>query len=263
MPRFAANLSMLFTELPFLERFGAAAAAGFEGVEWQFAYDVPAQRVREELTRYSLEPVVFNLPAGDWAAGDRGIAGVPDRIEEFRRDVPRALEFAMTVGCRKLHVMAGKEVPGVSRERQLQVFVDNLRHASDVVAGAGVELLIEPINRSVDIPGYLVAGSVEGMEVVGLVARANVRLQYDIYHMQITEGDLARTLERLLPSIGHIQLADNPGRHEPGTGEIAFDWLLERIDALGYTGWIGCEYRPLRRTIDGLSWARRYLRPQR
>jgi hydroxypyruvate isomerase len=170
-----------------------------------------------------------------------------------------AIEYATVIGCSRLHVMAGKLAPTGDRERQLAVFTHNLLLASDAVAAKNIELMIEPINRRVDIPDYLIECSSEGMSVIERVARPNVRLQYDVYHMQIVEGDLARTIHRLLPHIGHIQIADNPGRNEPGTGEINFDWLLQHIDAMGYRGWIGCEYRPRTRTLDGLRWASRYL----
>jgi len=255
----AANLTLLFSDLPFLERLDAAAAAGFKGVEWMFSYDTPADQVRDRLDRLGLTPVLINLPAGDWAGGDRGLAGVPDRIDEQRAALDQALTYARTIGCRKLHAMAGVVPKDADRERHIDTFVSNLREAADAAAGDGIDIMVEPLNRSVDVPGYLIAGSVEGMEVIERVDRPNVRLQYDVYHMQIVEGDLARTIERLLPHIGHIQIADNPGRNEPGTGEINHPWLFDRLEAIGYDGWIGCEYRPRGATLDGLGWATRYL----
>lgn len=259
MPRLAANLTLLFSDLPFLERLDAAAAAGFKGVEWMFSYDTPAEQVRERLNRLGLTPVLINLPAGDWAGGDRGLAGIPERIDEQRAALDRAIAYARVIGCCKLHAMAGVVPAGADRARHLDAFVSNLREAADAAAGDGIDVMVEPLNRTVDVPGYLIAGSGEGMEVIERVDRPNVRLQYDVYHMQIVEGDLARTIERLLPHIGHIQIADNPGRNEPGTGEINYPWLFDRIEALGYDGWIGCEYRPKGATLDGLGWATRYL----
>jgi hydroxypyruvate isomerase len=257
--RLAANLSMLFTEVPFLDRFAAAARYGFRGVEYLFPYDAAAIEIRERLDRHGLTQVLFNLPAGDWAGGERGIAGLPGRIDEFRRGVDQALHYARLTGCRKLHAMPGKVPAGVDRERCLPVFVDNLIFAADAAAAEGVDILIEPINTRVDIPGYLLDRTGLALEIMARAKRSNIHLQFDIYHMQIMEGDLARSIERLLPRIGHMQLADNPGRNEPGTGEIHYEWLLKRIDELGYTGWIGCEYKPRGATVAGLSWAAEYL----
>jgi hydroxypyruvate isomerase len=259
MPKLAANLTLMFADLPFLERLDAAADAGFRGVEWMFSYEIPAAVVRQRLDRLGLKAVLFNLRAGDWDAGDRGIASSPNRIEAFRASVDEGLAYAQIVGCPRLHVMAGRRDDTIDRAAQISTFVDNLRHAAKAAAAVGVALMVEPLNRSVDMPGYLIAGSAEGMEMIDRVNLTNVRLQYDVYHMQIVEGDLARTIERLLPRIGHIQIADNPGRNEPGTGEIAYGWLLGHIDRLGYDGWIGCEYRPRGDTRAGLGWASHYL----
>jgi hydroxypyruvate isomerase len=257
--RLAANLSMLFTELPFLERFHAAAASGFRGVEYLFPYDAAATDIRARLEQHGLAQVLFNLPAGDWARGERGIAGLPGRVDEFRRGVENALHYARVTGCRRLHAMPGKVPAGVDRERCLSIFVDNLIFAADAAVADGIDILIEPINTRVDIPGYLLDRTDLALALLARADRPNIKLQFDIYHMQIMEGDLARSIERLLPHIGHVQLADNPGRNEPGTGEIHYDWLLRRIDDLGYTGWIGCEYKPLGSTVAGLSWASRFL----
>jgi hydroxypyruvate isomerase len=220
---------------------------------------VSAGEIRERLEQHELSQVLFNLPAGDWAKGERGIAALPERVEEFRSGVAKALDYARVTGCRKLHAMPGKLPQGADREACLETFVSNLIFAADAVVGDGIELMIEPINTRVDIPGYLLDRTDLAMQLITRAARPNIRLQYDIYHMQIMEGDLARSIERLLPSIGHIQLADNPGRNEPGTGEINYEWLLQRIDALGYAGWIGCEYKPRGQTVAGLAWAKRFL----
>jgi hydroxypyruvate isomerase len=261
LPKLAANLSFLFPDLPFLDRIEAAARAGFEAVEWAFAYDTPAAAVREKLDAHGLKTVLINAPPGDLAAGDRGLAGLPGRAEEARASVATAIDYARTIGCPRVHVMAGVRDETVDRAVQIEAMVSLLREASDQAGPHGIMLMVEPINRRVDMPGYLVAGSVEGIEVVDRVDRDNVKLQYDVYHMQIVEGDLARTIARLLPRIGHMQIADNPGRSEPGTGEIGYNWLLPKIDALGYDGWIGCEYRPAGDTVAGLGWASAYLKP--
>jgi hydroxypyruvate isomerase len=263
VPQLSANLTLMFSDLPFLERLDAAARAGFSAVEWMFSYDTPAAMVRAKLDALALQAVLINAPAGDWAGGDRGLAGLTGRINESRESVNAAIEYAKAIGCPRIHVMAGKRELSVERAAQIDTLVMNLRQAADQAQEHGITIMVEPLNRQVDMPGYLVAGSSEGMEVIERVERDNVRFQYDVYHMQIVEGDLARTIERLLPRIGHIQIADNPGRHEPGTGEIAYDWLLEHIDGLGYKGWVGCEYRPLGETVRGLGWASRYLTPRR
>ena len=259
MVKLAANLSMMFQDLPFLDRFDAAAEAGFSGVEFMFPYDHGAEEAAERARRCGLDVVLFNLPAGDWVGGERGIAALPDRVEEFRAGVAKGLDYAKALGCPRLHLMAGK-APASAQCRA--VLVENIAYAADLTAADGIEILIEPINTRVDIPGYFYGTTAEALSVIDEASRANVRLQYDIYHMQIMEGDLARTIERLLPRIGHMQLADNPGRAEPGTGEINYPWLLSHIDALGYAGWIGCEYRPAGDTKAGLGWARDYLKSQ-
>jgi hydroxypyruvate isomerase len=256
MVKLAANLSMMFQDLPFLDRFDAAAEAGFAGVEFMFPYDHPAEAVAARAAGCGLEIVLFNLPAGDWAAGERGLGALPDRVAEFRAGARQALDYARVLRCPRLHLMAGKAPASAERRATL---VENIVYAADLMAADGLELLLEPINTRVDIPGYFYATTAEAMAVIEAAGRPNVRLQYDIYHMQIMEGDLARTIERLLPRIGHMQLADNPGRGEPGTGEIAYPWLLRRIDELGYDGWIGCEYRPVGDTRAGLGWARDHL----
>ena len=259
MPRLAANLSMMFTEVDFPDRFAAAASAGFTGVEYLFPYARPADVIADCLASNDLVQVLFNIPAGDWDAGERGIACLPDRVGEFRDGVGRALDYARATGCRLLHAMSGVAPDGSHPDRLTATFVDNIRFAAEAAAGQSIDITLEPINSKVDLPGYFLDSTAQALAVIEAVDRPNVRLQYDIYHMQIMEGDLARTIETLLPKIGHMQLADNPGRHEPGTGEINFPWLLGRIDALGYAGWIGCEYQPAAATEAGLDWARPYL----
>jgi hydroxypyruvate isomerase len=254
----AANLSMMFTDLPFLERFGAAADAGFRTVEFIFPYASSTIDVAEAAQTNRLEVALFNTPSGNWEGGERGIACHPDRVGEFRDGLEQALDYAQALGCAKLHVMAGK-AEGLDRDEAAATLVDNLRFAGTFLAPHDIDVLVEPINTRVDMPGYFLDTTAAAVAILDAVGLENVLLQYDIYHMQIMEGDLARTIERLLPRIGHIQLADNPGRHEPGTGEIDYPWLLNRIDALGYKGAIGCEYRPLGDTRAGLGWATPYL----
>ncbi len=259
MPKLAANLTMMFTDLPFLDRFAAAAAAGFRGVECLAPYEAPGGAIRERLDAAGLELVLFNMAIGDWAAGDRGLGADPARVGEFRLSLAQGLDYARATGCRRLHLMAGKIPARASRAAWTRTFVRNARRAADTVAQDGIDLMFEPINTRVDIPGYFYGTTEAALELIDKVDRPNVKLQYDIYHMQIMEGDLARSIERLLPRIGHIQIADNPGRGEPGTGEINYAWLLPRLDALGYAGWVGCEYRPVGDTSAGLGWAKPYL----
>jgi hydroxypyruvate isomerase len=259
MPQLAANVSTLFTELPFLDRYDAAAAAGFRGVECQFPYAVPAQAIRERLDRHGLTQVLFNAPPGNMAAGDRGIAGLPGREAEFRASLEQALHYARVTACGRIHVMAGLRPVDVDASTCREQFIGNLAYAADLCAGEGIQLLIEPINTRVDVPGYLIDTTAAAVDCIRRAARPNIRLQYDVYHMQIMEGDLARSIQRLLPVIGHIQIADNPGRHEPGTGEINFAWLLAHLDEIGYRGWVGCEYSPATSTLAGLAWARPWL----
>lgn len=254
MPKFAANLSFLFAEVPFPERFQKAAAAGFQGVEYLFPYDWPAHQVAEWLRANELEQVLFNLSAGDWAAGERGLACLPQRHGEFAESVEQALEYAVVLDCQRVHCMAGLSPAGVSEAELEQNYIANLRHAADRLATVGVTVMIEPINSRIDMPGYWLDDLAKGFRLLEAIDRSNVQLQYDIYHAQIMAGDLARTLEANIGCIGHIQIADNPGRHEPGSGEINFPFLFERLDQLGYAGWVGCEYKPLTTTEAGLGW---------
>lgn len=253
MPKFAANLSMLFTEVDFLDRFEAAASAGFKGVEYLFPYDFPAQDIKKQLDANNLTQVLHNLPAGDWAGGERGIACHPDRVEEFRAGVAQAIEYATVLGCKQVNCLAGIKPEGVSQEQAHNTLVENLRFAADELEKAGILLLAEAINTR-DIPGFFLNNTAQGVKLLEEVGSDNFKLQYDIYHMQIMEGDLAPTIEANLSRIGHVQLADNPGRHEPGTGEINYPFLFAHLDKLGYQGWIGCEYKPAASTTEGLDW---------
>ena len=253
MPKFAANLTMLFTEQPFLERFAAAKAAGFTGVEYLFPYEFEKAVLREKLQNYGLVQVLHNLPAGNWAAGERGIAILPDRIAEFRDGVKQAIDYATALDCRQLNCLAGIAPAGVDSTELHDVFVENLRFAADALADHGIRLLIEAINTR-DIPGFFLSGTEQAREIIAEVGSDNLFIQYDIYHMQIMEGDLAPTIRNYLDRIAHIQLADNPGRNEPGTGEINFDFLFRYLNDLGYAGWIGCEYKPKTTTSEGLDW---------
>ena len=257
MPRFAANLSMLFTEVPFLERFERAAQAGFKAVEFLFPYAYAPAEIRQRLDAHNLTPVLHNLPPGDWDAGERGVACHPDRVEEFRTGVATGIAYAKTLGVEQLHCMAGIAPADVSTETLRQTYIDNLVFAARALHDNGLRLLIEPINTQ-DIPGYFLNRTEQAITVLEEVTRRgqvdNAFLQYDIYHAQRTEGELAATLSRHLPRIGHIQLADNPGRHEPGTGEINYPFLFAHLDRLGYSGWIGCEYRPSHSTETSLGW---------
>jgi hydroxypyruvate isomerase len=253
MPRFAANLSMLFTEVPLLERFARAARAGFQAVEVQFPYEAPAAALRERLQAHGLVMVLHNLPGGDFAAGDRGIACQPARVDEFRAGVAKAIEYATTLGVPQLNCLAGIAPDGVDEAMLRGTFVANLRYAAAELRRAGLRLLIEPINNH-DVPGFWLNGTAKAIAVLDEVGADNAFLQYDIYHAQRFEGELAATMSRHLARIGHIQLADNPGRHEPGTGEIRYPFLFAHLDRIGYRGWIGAEYRPATTTEAGLGW---------
>lgn len=257
MPRFSANLSMLFNEYDFLDRFDAAARAGFKGVEYLGPYDHPAETVAARLKKNGLSQVLFNLPSGDWAGGERGIAVLPDRIHEFRQGVGKAISYAQALGCGQVNCLAGIAPAGANREALENAFVENLAFAAEKLEQAGIRLLIEPINTR-DIPGFFLNDTKQALGVIERVGSKNLYLQYDIYHMQVMEGDLARTIEANLPRIAHIQLADNPGRHEPGTGEINYPFLYEHIDRIGYSGWIGAEYKPAAGTEAGLGWFREF-----
>lgn len=258
MTKLCANLTMLFGEVDFMERFAQAANAGFKGVEFLFPYAYDKDALAEQLHTHGLTQVLHNLPAGDWAAGERGIACLPDRVGEFQDGVGTAIDYAHALGCKQLNILAGIAPAGAAPEAIRETFVANVKFAAGALAAAGIRLLMEPIN-TYDIPGFYVNHSRQAIELIEASASENVFLQYDIYHMQRMEGELAATIEALLPKIAHMQLADNPGRHEPGTGEINYPFLFTHLDKLGYEGWIGCEYKPATTTSAGLHWAANYL----
>jgi len=253
MPRFAANLTMLFTEHAFLDRFEAAAKAGFTAVEFLFPYAFPAADIKQRLDANGLTLVLHNLPAGDWDAGERGIACHPDRVDEFRAGVAQAIGYAKALGVSQLNCLAGKAPAGVDAGTLRSTFVANLRFAAAELDKAGLRLLIEPINNY-DIPGFWLNHTALAVSLLDEVGASNAFVQYDIYHAQRYEGELAATMTKFLSRIGHIQLADNPGRNEPGTGEINYAFLFGHLDRIGYTGWIGCEYKPATTTEAGLGW---------
>ncbi len=253
MPRFAANLTMLFTELPFLDRFDAAARAGFQAVEFLFPYAFEANDIKARLDANGLQLVLHNLPAGDWDAGERGIACHPDRVEEFRAGVERAIAYAQTLGVKQLNCLVGKAPAGVPDSVLRETLVANLRHAAARLKAAGLRLLVEPINNY-DIPGFYLSRTQQALDLLDEVGADNAFVQYDIYHAQRTEGELAATLQKHLARIGHVQLADNPGRNEPGTGEINYAFLFRHLDRIGYDGLVGCEYKPASTTEAGLGW---------
>lgn len=246
---------MLFTELPFLDRFAAASDAGFRAVEFLFPYEYPAAVVATHAYRAGVEVSLFNLPAGDWAGGERGIACVPGRKEEFRVGVATALNYAKSLGTKSLHAMAGKAPLGADPNICREVLVENLSYAADAIAKEGLTLLLEAINTR-DIPGFFINTQAESEEVRRRVGALNLKLQMDLYHMQVMEGDLAQKLKKYVDVCGHIQIAGCPERNEPDTGEIRYEYLFRLIDEIGYQGWLGCEYRPATATVDGLGWLR-------
>jgi hydroxypyruvate isomerase len=253
MPRFAANLTMLFTEVPFLDRFERAARAGFGAVEFLFPYAFPPEEIRRRLDEHKLTLVLHNLPAGDWDAGERGIACLPDRVDEFRAGVAKAITYAKALGVTQLNCLAGKAPGGADPAVLQRTLVENLRFAAAALRLADLKLLLEPIN-TVDIPGFFVSRTAQALAIIDEVGADNLFLQYDLYHAQRMEGELAATLEKHLARIAHVQLADNPGRHEPGTGEINYPFLFAHLDRIGYRGWMGCEYKPATTTEAGLHW---------
>ncbi len=260
MPRFAANLTMLFTEHAFLDRFAAASNAGFRGVEYLFPYEYPVAQIAHRLQAAGLEQVLFNLPAGDWAAGERGIACLPDRVAEFRAGIATAIPYAEALGCSRVNALAGKCPSDLAPQDARRTFVSNLQYAAAELKRAGIALVIEAIN-TYDIPGFFLSRSDQAFQIIDEVGSDNLTLQYDIYHMQRMEGELAATLRAHIARIGHVQLADNPGRHEPGTGEIHYPFLFDCLDTAGYRGWVGAEYIPAAETAAGLGWAQSYLQP--
>jgi hydroxypyruvate isomerase len=253
MPKFAANLTMLFTEVGFLERFGAAAKSGFDAVEFLFPYDYDKDTLRARLKEHGLKQVLHNLPGGNWAAGERGIACLPDRIAEFESGVDRAIEYATALGCTRVNCLAGVRPPGVDAGAARQTLIRNLQHAAPRLEAAGIALLIEAINTK-DVPGFYLSGTTQALDIIAAAGSKNLFLQLDMYHMHMMGEDLAQTIQDQRSSIAHMQLADAPGRHEPGTGQIDYPALFKLIDRVGYTGWIGCEYNPLTSTERSLKW---------
>jgi hydroxypyruvate isomerase len=257
MPKFSANLTFLFTDLPLLDRFAAARKSGFTGVEYMSPYEETKSDLIARLRDNGLTQVLHNLPVGDWAAGERGIAILPGRVEEFRRGVAKAIDYASALGCGQVNCLVGVAPKGADAKELHRTLVANLAFAAGELAKAKIKLLIEPCNTR-DIPGFFLTRTDQALRLIDEVGSDNLFVQYDIYHAQIMEGDLARTIEANLPRIAHIQLADNPGRHEPGTGEINYPFLFGHLDKIGYAGWIGCEYRPLTTTDAGLGWMKAY-----
>jgi hydroxypyruvate isomerase len=253
MPRLAANLSLLFSEVPFPDRFAAAKKAGFHFVEYLFPYEYDKTRLKDLLAANGLTQVLFNLPAGNWAAGDRGIAADPARVAEFRQGVETAVDYARALGVTRLNCLAGKRPARFTESEAAETLADNIAYAADVLAGHGLTLLLEAINRF-DIPGFLLHRAEQVDKIIEAADRANVAIQFDIYHAQREQGELTATLRTHLPRIGHIQIADNPGRHQPGTGEINFPFLLAELDRLGYDGFVGLEYVPEPDTVSSLAW---------
>lgn len=262
MPRFAANLSLMFNEVDFMARFGAAGEAGFTGVEYLFPYAFAPETIAAELQRLGLSQVLFNLPPGDWAAGERGIAALPGREAEFRQSVDTALRYAEATGCQRLHVMAGNVTDPADRPAIEQTYRENLRYAARLLADAGVTLLIEPINTR-DMPAYFLNHQSVAHALVAELGEPNIAVQMDFYHAQIMGGDLWTTFDAYRDNVGHIQIASVPDRHEPGTGEVNYSWLFDQLDASHYSGWIGCEYTPRGDTQAGLEWFAPYAKQNR
>nr|WP_206679910.1 hydroxypyruvate isomerase [Rhizobium changzhiense] len=262
VPKFSANLSFLYQDLPFLDRFTAAAKDGFGALEYLGPYAEPKEKVAEALKASGLKQALFNVPSGDWAGGERGIACLPDRVEEFRNGVAQALDYAKALHCRQVNVISGLVPGGANLETLENVLVDNLKYAAKRCADAGVRLLIEPINLR-DIPGFFLSTTAHAERILDRVGSDNLYIQYDFYHMQIMQGDLIPTFTRLKEKIAHVQIADNPGRGEPGTGEINYGFILSELDRLGYDGWVGCEYKPTSGTSEGLGWMKPYLKSAR
>lgn len=253
MPRFAANLSMMFNEVPFLDRFALAAKAEFKGVEFLFPYEHPAAEIAARLKDNGLQQVLFNAPAGDFGKGERGMAAIPGKQAAFRESIKLALEYATTLACPRLHIMAGLKPEGVAHDTLTAVYGANLAYAAEECAKAGVKPIIEPINHR-DIPGFFLNTTDQAAAIIAAVGPEKLGMQFDLYHCQITEGDVVKRVEKHLPLIAHMQVADTPGRHEPGTGEVNWPFVFKTIDTLGFRGWIGCEYRPAGETLAGLSW---------
>lgn len=253
MPNLAANLSMLFAEHEFLDRFEAAADAGFTAVEYLFPYDFSPAEIKAKLDQYGLTQALFNAPPGNWDAGERGIACIPGREAEFAEGINRALEYAAVLGNQRIHVMAGLKPENVTYEEARACYISNLKQAACAAQSAGLTILVEPINN-VDMPGFFINFQEEGAELISEINEPNVRLQFDCYHCQMMQGDVVATFRKLLPVIDHIQIAGVPGRHEPDIGELNYAYIIGEIDQAGYSGFIGCEYKPRATTAEGLGW---------
>ena len=253
MPRFAANLSMMFNEVPFLDRFALAAKAGFKGVEFLFPYEHPAAEIAARLKDNGLQQVLFNAPAGDFGKGERGMAAVPGKQAAFRESIKLALEYAAVLACPRLHIMAGLKPEGVAHDTLTAVYGANLAYAAEECAKVGVKPIIEPINHR-DIPGFFLNTTDQAAAIIAAIGPEKLGMQFDLYHCQVTEGDVVKRVEKHLPLIAHMQVADTPGRNEPGTGEVNWPFVFAQLDEMGYRGWIGCEYRPAGETLAGLSW---------
>lgn len=258
MAKFAANLTMLFTEVDFLARFERAHNAGFKAVEFLFPYAYGAQDLASKLKQYNLEQALFNMPPGDWDAGERGFAAIPGREQEFKGSVDTALEYAIALNCKKVHAMSGVINSQYTYQEHVDTFIHNIRYAADVFAKHDIELMIEPLNNR-DVPNYFISHQRDAVELIKQVDKTNVKLQLDLYHAQIMDGDLTHLIQDLAPYTGHVQIASIPDRHEPAGGETNYPYLFNVLDKSGYNGWIGCEYNPKNKTEDGLDWVKTYL----
>lgn len=253
MPKFAANLTMLFTEVPFLERFSLAREAGFSYVEYLLPYAFPREELKAKLDAHQLKQVLFNLPCGDWEAGERGIASHPDRTKEFQTGAAQAIEYAQALGVQRLNCLAGKRVAKFSDDEHWRTLVQNVEFAARALEGKGLTLLIEAINHF-DLPTFFLNRTDQVLKLIDEAARPNILVQYDVYHAQREEGEIVATLRKNAARIGHIQIADNPARHQPGTGEINYPFVLREIDAMGYDGFVGLEYIPSADTQSSFGW---------
>lgn len=258
MLKFAANLTTLFNEYTFEDRFEQAAIAGFSAVEYLFPYEYDADLLAQKLEQYNLKQVLFNMYPGDWNAGERGCAAIPGKEDEFKRTVELALLYARKLDCKCIHAMSGVVDDEFTYDEHVQTFVKNIRYAADKFSELGITLVIEPLNPN-DMPGYFVSSQREAAELIKLVERDNVKIQFDFYHAQIVDGDICNLIKDLFDHIGHIQIASNPDRHEPDSGELNYPFIFAKLNQLGYQGWIGCEYVPQHDTHSGLTWVRPYL----
>ncbi|WP_336797474.1 HPr family phosphocarrier protein [Erwinia aphidicola] len=257
MPKFAANLSTLFNEVPFMERFDAAAQAGFRGVEFLFPYEYDAAQLKQALSRNQLELVLFNTAPGNTAAGEWGVSAIPGREEDARRDIDNALEYALALDCRQVHIMAAVVPEGADRQAYCRTFIDNVRYAADKFAPHGVRILLEALNPQTK-PGYLYSSQYQVLEMVKRIDRPGVYSQLDLFHAQRVDGNLSHLITAYTGQYQHVQIASAPDRHEPDEGEINYPWLFDLLDSSGYQGWIGCEYFPRTTTLEGLGWFSAY-----